>query len=254
MMLTIKDIRVFDALVKGNKRYEGRRWKEEFSSVKEGDLVVFVLEGGQELLVSRIRELRRYSTIKDMVLELWRDLLPFAKEESEALNYYRRFYSLDEPAVAIEVEPVLHIHMGQREINKWLGIKPEPLRVAVGVEKGELFSGHFGDAPEFWIFHLWPDRWELIDKRKNTTQEHDDEHEEHHGNPAKFRAVYSLLRDSDVWLAFRMGPNYIRIVQETSIIPFVAGTRDLETALNLVRRQYLSLFLRRHCRGDRHGQ
>ncbi len=98
------------------------------------------------------------------------------------------------------------------------------------MDKGELFSGHFGDSPEFWIYELQGDKWVLVEKRKNTTGE-EEEHEEHHGDPRKFQRVMDLLKDVDVLLAYRMGPNYLRIKEKTRKIVVFAGTRDLEKGL-----------------------
>ena len=251
MILTIKDPQVFDALVSGRKKYEGRRWKEEYSELSEGGLIIFVLEGSNELLLTRVKDIKKYETIEEMVKELWRDLLPDAENPESALKYYRFFYSSSDPAVAIEVEPLQKETLDRRTLTKWLGISlPEKLRVAVGVDSsGDLFLGHFGDSP---IFKIYECNWEgcsLVEERENTTEiEEDEEHEEHHGNPLKFRAILELLKDTDVWCAFRMGPNYVRIVRESDKIPFLTGTRRLDESLEKVRRKFLELALRRMCR------
>ncbi len=248
MILTIKDPRVFDALVRGEKRYEGRRWDASYDSLKPGDYVLFVLEGSREILLSRVKSIHRFATIEEMVENLWKDLIPFARDPSEALKVYKQFYSPSDPAVAIEVEPIKLFLAEERHLRKWLGIGFRPLIVAVGVDGNELYDGHFGDSPEFLIFRCSFDGCELVEKRKNTTEvEEEEEHEPHHGNPKKFRAVLSLLSDTDVWVAFRMGPNYLRIVRESDKVPFLAGTKNLEEALERVRRKLLELSLKRLC-------
>ncbi len=249
MILTIKDPEIFDALVRGEKRYEGRRWDPSYNSLSEGDYLLFVLEGSREILLARVKRILRYPSIEDMVNDLWRELVPFAKDPSEAKKVYRQFYSLSDPAVAIEVEPLKLFVAGERQLRKWLGIEFRPLLIAIGVDGEELYDGHFGDSPEFLILRCSFDGCEPVERRKNTTDiEEEEDHEPHHGNPRKFRAVLSLLSDTDVWVAFRMGPNYVRIVRESDKVPFLAGTRNLQEAIQKVRRKLLELYLKRVCR------
>ena len=250
MILTLKDPEVFDALASGKKRYEGRRWEEKYEGLSPGDYVLFLLEGGSEILLARIRDVKRYPSIEEMVKDLWRELLPFKEGPEEVLKYYKSFYSPQDPAVAIGIEPVQSFALDYRYITKWLGLSlPERLRVAIGVEGENLYEGHFGDAPLYKIYECSLEGCKLVEERENTTfVEEEEEHEHHHGNPAKFRAVLNLLNDVDVWCAFRMGPNYLRIVRESDKIPFLTGTRDLDRSLEILRRKFLSLALRKACR------
>ena len=246
MILTIKDPHVFDAILSGKKRYEGRKWKEDYALLKEGDVIVFVLEGSTEMAVTRVVSILRFSSVREMVETLWKQLLPTTETVEEALKYYSSFYNLSDPAIAIEIEVMSKEVVDGRALKKWLGISlPDTLRVAVSVdEEGNVYSGHFGDAPYFYIYECGMNGCKLLEKRKNTVELE----EEQHGDPRKFKQVYNLLSDTDVWCGFRMGPNYLRIVNETEIVPFLTGTRDLETALNRLRRKYLSLSLRRICK------
>ena len=251
MILTLKDPEVFEALASGQKRYEGRRWEEKYEGLSPGDYILFLLEGGSDILLAKITAIKRYPSIEEMVKELWRDLLPFKESPEEVLRYYKSFYSPEDPAVAIGVEPVQSFTLNHRHITKWLGLSlPERLRVAIGVEGDELYDGHFGDAPLYRIYECSLEGCRFVEERKNTTfkEEEEEEHEHHHGNPAKFRAVLNLLNDVDVWCAFRMGPNYVRIVRESDKIPFLSGTRDLDKTLEILRKKFLSLALKKACR------
>jgi len=125
MILTIADKEVFEALASGRKRYEGRKWKKEFEGLRPGSYIVFLLEGEPELLVAEVEEVVRFKTIAEMVERLWRDLLPFAVSLAGAKKFYSRFYSLDEPAVAIRVRPLLRERIGERELKKWLRSAPQ---------------------------------------------------------------------------------------------------------------------------------
>lgn len=120
MILTIADRDVFEALADGSKRYEGRRWKDAYEVLKPGSYLIFLLEGDPELLVTVVEEVRRYTSIEKMVEELWKELLPMADGVDTAKKYYNRFYSLNDPAVAIRVRPLVRERIGERELKKWL--------------------------------------------------------------------------------------------------------------------------------------
>ncbi len=121
MLLTIGDERVFRAIVRGEKTYEGRRWKEKYTDVRPGDIIVFLHEGQPEFVVARVTDVRRYDTVGDMVRELWRELVPFAESEEDALKLYKRYYSENDPAVAFGIEVLSVEQLDERTYRKWLG-------------------------------------------------------------------------------------------------------------------------------------
>ena len=106
------------------------------------------------------------------------------------------------------------------------------LRVAFGLDDGlTLTEEHFGDARFFRIYDIYEDgRVELVEDRENRTPE-EEEHEEHHGDPKKFKAVIYALRDCDVLAGFRMGPNFLRIRDNSDKVPYITGTRVLREAV-----------------------
>ena len=109
------------------------------------------------------------------------------------------------------------------------------MRIALGTNDHKTLSEtHFGDSKFFEIYEWRNGAWELVEVRKNTAREIEEKEEEHHGDPRKFKGVANLLRDIDVFVAFRFGPNYIRIKQNTTKIPFLAKTRDIKEALKRV--------------------
>ena len=145
MILTIRDPRVFDELVRGRKRYEGRRWDESYGELRQNDLILFVLEGSRELLISRVFEIKRFPTIREMVGELWKDLIPFAESVDDALRVYEQFYSPEDPAVAIGVEPVKYLILDSYRLRKWLGVSVKPLRIAFYVRDRVLSTPESGE-------------------------------------------------------------------------------------------------------------
>jgi len=104
------------------------------------------------------------------------------------------------------------------------------MRVAVGMEdENELESGHYGDSKFFLIYEFDNGKLRYIERRNNKAVMME---ENEHGDINKFRAVIAQLQDIDVLIAYRMGPNFVRIKENTSKKVFFARTRDLNTALD----------------------
>ena len=109
--------------------------------------------------------------------------------------------------------------------------------VAFGMENERvMFDGHYGDSKFFAIYEITP-RGEVkfVEKRSNEAK---DVEEEEHGDVNKFRAVISQLKDVDLLAAYRMGPNFLRIKENTNKEVFFTRTKDFSKAMeNLL--QYL---------------
>ena len=107
------------------------------------------------------------------------------------------------------------------------------LKVAFGMEDDEkLIDAHYGDSNFFAIYDVCEDgSYRLLEKRINKAKEVE---EEEHGDPKKFRAIVELLEDVDVLAAFRMGPNFLRIRDQSDKVAFFTRTRDLKVALQRV--------------------
>ena len=107
------------------------------------------------------------------------------------------------------------------------------IRVAFGLEDELTLTGeHFGDARFFRVYDVYEDgRVEFVGDRKNETPVEEEEHEEHHGDPRKFKAVIEALSDCDVLAGFRMGPNFLRIRDNSDKVPYITGTQKLREAV-----------------------
>ncbi|WP_457741306.1 NifB/NifX family molybdenum-iron cluster-binding protein [Thermococcus sp.] len=107
------------------------------------------------------------------------------------------------------------------------------IKVAFGMEDDEgLIDAHYGDSEFFAIYEVCEDgSVRQIEKRPNKANDFEEEHNEMHGDPRKFKAVVSQLLDVDVLAAFRMGPNFLRIRDKTNKVSFFTRTRDLKLAL-----------------------
>ncbi|RLE95823.1 MAG: dinitrogenase iron-molybdenum cofactor [Thermoprotei archaeon] len=107
------------------------------------------------------------------------------------------------------------------------------LRVAFGMDNEEMLSSnHFGDSAFYSIYDIYEDgSYVFVEQRENLAK---NVAEERHGDPRKFKAVVELLKDVDVLTAFRMGPNYLRIRDNSGKVPFITGTKKLSEALSRV--------------------
>ncbi|WP_048147986.1 NifB/NifX family molybdenum-iron cluster-binding protein [Palaeococcus ferrophilus] len=110
------------------------------------------------------------------------------------------------------------------------------LKVAFGMEDDEhLIDAHYGDSEFFAIYEVCEDgSVKLLEKRHNKARDFEEEEDEGHGDPRKFKAVVGQLLDVDVLAAFRMGPNFLRIRDKTNKVAFFTRTRDLSVALQRV--------------------
>ncbi len=118
------------------------------------------------------------------------------------------------------------------------------LRVAFGLNNNnELTNEHYGDSDKFAIYEFYEDgSYKLIEYRENKAREILEDHEEHHGDPRKFKAVVEQLRDVDVLAGFIMGPNLRRIKSVSDKVPFLTRTRDLELAIKRVAENFDDLW------------
>ena len=110
------------------------------------------------------------------------------------------------------------------------------MKIALGTNDHKTLSEtHFGDSKFFEIYEWKNETWKLVEVRENiTTKDNEVLEEERHGDPRKFKGVANILRDVDAFVAYRFGPNYLRIKQNTTKIPFLAKTRDIKEALDRV--------------------
>ncbi|ANF21792.1 NifB/NifX family molybdenum-iron cluster-binding protein [Thermococcus piezophilus] len=117
------------------------------------------------------------------------------------------------------------------------------LKVAFGMENDEtLIDAHYGDSEFFAIYEVCEDgSVKLLEKRPNKAKDIK-EHNEGHGDPRKAKAIVGQLMDVDVLAAFRMGPNFLRIRDESDKVAFFTRTRDLKLALQRVAENFNDLW------------
>jgi predicted Fe-Mo cluster-binding NifX family protein len=99
---------------------------------------------------------------------------------------------------------------------------------AIGLKKdNELTDKHFGDSIYFDIYELTRADIKKVKRIQNKKIE-----ERMHGDPKKASAIGSLLKGSDILVAFRMGPNILRM--KKNFVPVIVNTKDIEKVKNVL--------------------
>ncbi|HOO46223.1 MAG TPA: NifB/NifX family molybdenum-iron cluster-binding protein [Deltaproteobacteria bacterium] len=87
------------------------------------------------------------------------------------------------------------------------------LFIAFATDDGDNFNDdHFGMARLFHIYTFSRGREEFIETRKNARYQEDETLR--HGDPEKAQAVSSVLKDIDVIVGRKMGPNIVRLLKK----------------------------------------
>lgn len=113
------------------------------------------------------------------------------------------------------------------------------LRVSFGMDDETTLSRkHFGDSLFFLIYDIYENgNFEFIEKRENNSTI-----ENEHGDIKKFRSIVSLLSDVDVLAAYRMGPNFLNIKNNSNKIPFLTRDENFQKSLELVIKNFDKLY------------
>jgi len=87
------------------------------------------------------------------------------------------------------------------------------LFIAFATDDGDTFNDdHFGMARFFHIYKFSRGGEEFIETRKNARYQEDETIR--HGDPEKAQAVSSVLKDIDVIVGRKMGPNIFRLLKK----------------------------------------
>ena len=105
------------------------------------------------------------------------------------------------------------------------------LIVAMGTDdKKTLTEEHFGDARYFAIYRIDENGWQLVEYKQNRSPE-----EKMHGDPKKAGSIMQQMKGCDILLGHAMGPNFVRMRDESPFLPIISRKRDMEEALSLLR-------------------
>ena len=105
------------------------------------------------------------------------------------------------------------------------------IKLACGTDnETEFTNGHFGSSKYFLIydFDLETKDLRFLKRIENSSQE-----EEKHGDIKKAKSVSELLENVFVLVAFRYGPNIIRIKKR--FVPIISREKNIEKTLNKVK-------------------
>jgi len=104
------------------------------------------------------------------------------------------------------------------------------IKLACGTDNGTEFTNeHFGSSKYFLIydFDLETKDLRFLKRMENSTQE------EEHGDIKKAKSVSELLENVFVLVAFRYGPNIIRIKKR--FVPIISREKNIDKALNKIK-------------------
>ncbi len=105
------------------------------------------------------------------------------------------------------------------------------LLVAFSTDDGRKFNNdHFGMAKTFLIFKFSNGTERLVGEIKNVKYQEDETFK--HGDPGKAQSVASVLKDVDVVVGRRMGPNIVRLLEKYVCV--VAKTEAIHDAVRLI--------------------
>lgn len=106
------------------------------------------------------------------------------------------------------------------------------LLIAFGTDDGaHLNDDHVGMAKEFHVYEFSDGSGELVERRQNSSFTGDESMK--HGDPAKAKATSSVLRNVDVLVGKKFGPNLPRLLKK--FVCVVVRTDDLQIAMDAVR-------------------
>jgi len=105
------------------------------------------------------------------------------------------------------------------------------VKLACGTDnETEFTNGHFGSSKYFLIydFDLETKDLRFLKRIENSSQE-----EEKHGDIKKAKSVSELLKNVFVLVAFRYGPNIIRIKKR--FVPIISREKNIDKTLNKIK-------------------
>ena len=105
------------------------------------------------------------------------------------------------------------------------------LLIAFGTDDGEHFNNdHFGMAKYFYVYRFSDNREELVERRENVKFEGDEAMK--HGDPEKAKSTSSVLKNVNVIVGRKFGPNLIRLLGK--FVCVVVRTDSLTKAIKAV--------------------
>ena len=124
------------------------------------------------------------------------------------------------------------------------------LRIALGSNDDKnIILDHMGESRSFLIYDLFEDgRVEFIEKRENLSGE-----STKHGDENKLQKAMGIFEDSDVVMARRLSPNYIRMRDKTEFQPVLTEIDSIEGSMAEIGTSFEEIYdlVERRRRGER---
>ena len=105
------------------------------------------------------------------------------------------------------------------------------LLVAFGTDDGKNFNNdHVGMAKYFYVYEFSNGKEQLVEKRENVRFTGDETMK--HGDPEKARATSSVLKEVDVLVGRKFGPNLPRLLEK--FVCILVRTSSRATAIEAI--------------------
>jgi len=101
------------------------------------------------------------------------------------------------------------------------------IRLCIGSNDGNnVAKTHMGDTEYFHIYDIFENQEYLfVEKRINTSKNME------HAKVEKMKGILKIVKDSDVLIARKKSPNFVRIAKQTKYQPVVVKTEKIPDVL-----------------------
>jgi len=112
------------------------------------------------------------------------------------------------------------------------------IRLCIGSNDGEnVAKTHMGDTEYFYIYDLFENLEHMfIEKRINTAKNMG------HAKVEKMKGVIKIIEDSDVLVARKKSPNFIRIANRTKYQPVVVKAENISDVLMILHESFQEIY------------
>ena len=112
------------------------------------------------------------------------------------------------------------------------------IRLCIGSNDDTTVANtHMGDTHTFHIYDISENgESTFIEKRTNAVQNMD------HDNTDKMKRIINILKDSNVFLARKRSPNFLKIAKTTQYQPVIVNSDTIEDSLILVGKAFQKIY------------
>ncbi len=112
------------------------------------------------------------------------------------------------------------------------------IRLCIGSNDGKnVAETHMGDMDYFYIYDIFENSEHLfVEKRINTAKNLG------HAKKEKMKGVINIIKDTDVLIARKKSPNFIRIANKTKYQPVVVKTEKISDVLTILYESFCEIY------------